>query len=222
MGSMSRAKEIFRFAVDLPKGERTRYVNEECGGDELLRQEVHQLLRFDPGKTHATDDGLSPTLAQCFVIGSRIGPYQITAILGEGGSADVSAAVRAGRGQPAGSGTEGGLSPGDRITVALKVLRRRDPSPRWRYRFEREAQILGDLAHPGIASLVDSDIMEDGRPYLAMEHIDGEPLTTYATRAGLSIRQRLELIARVVDAVDFGHRRGVVHRDLKPGNVLAR
>lgn len=106
--------------------------------------------------------------------------------------------------------------------VALKVLRRRDSTPRWRYRFEREAQILADLKHPGIARLIDSGIFEDGRPFLAMERIDGESLATYANAGALTTTERLALFVLVCDAVDHGHRRGIVHRDLKPTNILVR
>lgn len=107
--------------------------------------------------------------------------------------------------------------------VALKLLRPGYVSRELLRRFELEAQLLGRLQHPGIAQVFQAGTFESARgpqPYFAMELVRGEPLDAYASRHGLSVRDRLELAARIGDAVHHAHQRGIVHRDLKPSNVL--
>src|SRR5262249_36538134 len=87
-------------------------------------------------------------------------------------------------------------------------------------RFAHEAQILGLLHHPGIASIYEASVAEDGQPFFAMEFIRGLPLDEYARRHGLDCAARLDLLARVCDAVQHAHEQGVIHRDLKPSNLL--
>ena len=137
----------------------------------------------------------------------RVGPYRLVRLLGRGGMGEVHLAERDDgeyRGQVAikllsGAGTFGGE-------------RER--------RLRRERQILASLRHPGIAALYDGGITEDGQPYLVMEHVDGQPIDEYCQERRLSVRERLELFAKVCDAVQYAHARLVVHRDLKPSNLL--
>ena len=107
-----------------------------------------------------------------------------------------------------------------RRTVALKVIRPGLVSPELVNRFSHEAQILGRLQHAGIAQVYEAGVAEDGRPFFAMEFIRGMPLDEYVRRHASTRRARLELLARVCDAVQHAHDKGVVHRDLKPGNIL--
>ncbi|MFN0241363.1 MAG: tetratricopeptide repeat protein [Planctomycetota bacterium] len=112
-----------------------------------------------------------------------------------------------------------------RRRVALKIVRAERMTPEMRRRFERESHVLGLLQHPGIAQIYQAgtaDLFGDGEllSYFAMELVSGLPLTAFAREAGLNLRQRLELLARVCDAVQHAHQKGVVHRDLKPGNIL--
>jgi tetratricopeptide (TPR) repeat protein/predicted Ser/Thr protein kinase len=107
-----------------------------------------------------------------------------------------------------------------RRTVALKVIRAGLVSPPLLKRFAREAHILGLLRHPGIAQVYDAGVADSGQPYFAMELIAGVPLDQYARQHALDGRGRLELVARVCEAVQHAHERGVIHRDLKPGNIL--
>ena len=112
--------------------------------------------------------------------------------------------------------------------VALKVIHPVLATSQWLPRFEREAEVLGYLHHPGIATVYEAGVAEmtvPGRapvqqPFLAMEFVEGLSLTRFAEKGGLDTRERLELAARVCDAVQHAHERGVIHRDLKPGNIL--
>src|SRR5262249_49464054 len=107
-----------------------------------------------------------------------------------------------------------------RRAVALKVIRPGLVAPALVRRFAQEVQILGRLRHPGIAQIYEAGLAEDGQPFFAMELVRGLRLGEYARRHGLDVAGRLELVARVCDAVQHAHEQGVVHRDLKPSNVL--
>jgi len=131
--------------------------------------------------------------------------YRITGKLGEGGFAVVYEAER-----------EGGV----RRKVALKVLRAELVSPRVLARFEAERQALALMDHPDIATVYEAGESPDGIPYVAMELIDGLPLTDYISRKQLGRRERLVLLRRICDAVQHAHWKGVIHRDLKPSNIL--
>jgi eukaryotic-like serine/threonine-protein kinase len=136
--------------------------------------------------------------------GQEIGPYVLIRLLGEGG---MGAVWLASQRRPV------------RRDVALKVLKRGlDAS--CVTRFDAERQMLAMLSNAHIAKIFDAGFTDDGRPFFAMEHVTGEPITTYADRAHASIDQRLELFLDVCDAVQHAHQRGVIHRDLKPANIL--
>ena len=139
-------------------------------------------------------------------VGSEIGPYRLTALLGRGGMGAVFAAER----------SDGTFSQ----RVALKLVRSSGDGSRLVSRFRRERAILARLEHPHIARLLDGGVTPDGEPWFAMELIEGEALAGYAERAGLDLRQRVELFLQICDAVAYAHRMLVVHRDLKPANVL--
>ena len=137
----------------------------------------------------------------------RIGPFRILELVGEGGFGVV---YRAEQSQPV------------RRIVALKVLRAGRLDARTRLRFEAERQTLARMQHAGIAQVFDAGQTDEQQLYLAMEFVDGLPLTTWCDRNNLPITERLSLFLRVCAAVQHAHQRGVVHRDLKPGNVLVR
>jgi len=141
----------------------------------------------------------------------RIGRYRIVRVIGSGGMGIVYEAEQE---QP-------------RRRVAIKVLNRGVASAQAMRRFELEAEMLAHLRHPGIAHVYEAGMQEASNgsgaetPYFVMEYIPGaRPITEYAETHGLTIRQRLELFAKVCDAVHHGHQKGIVHRDLKPGNIL--
>jgi len=137
----------------------------------------------------------------------HLGDYRILGVLGEGGMGKVYLAEQA--------------SP--KRTVALKVIRPGWATPALLRRFEHEADVLGRLQHPGIAQVYEAGVHEDHGeqvPFFAMECVRGRPLVEYAEAEGLDVPARLELFARICDAVQHAHAKGVIHRDLKPGNIL--
>jgi len=136
--------------------------------------------------------------------GASFGHYTIESVLGAGGMGVV---YRARQERPA-------------REVALKVIRPGLASSQALRRFELEAEALGRLQHPGIAQVYEAGASADGQPFFAMELVRGEPLTHFADSHELNTRQRLELFAKVCDAVQHAHTKGVIHRDLKPGNIL--
>src|SRR6185503_11575630 len=104
--------------------------------------------------------------------------------------------------------------------VAIKIIKRGLDTAVDIRRFRRERQILARLNHPNIARLLDGGSTPEGLPYLVMEYVDGRPITDYSREQGLSLRQKLKLVLQVAGAVQYAHQKLVVHRDLKPGNIL--
>ena len=136
----------------------------------------------------------------------RWGPYRRVRSLGQGGTGRVFLAER----------DDGQFQQ----QVAVKVLRVEVDSAEARERLKRERQLLARLDHPGISRLIDGGIGPDGRPWFAMEHVEGEPITAYARRLELSRAERLDLFRRLLAGVRYLHQNLLVHRDLKPANVL--
>ena len=139
-------------------------------------------------------------------VGARIGPYTLEQVLGEGGSSIVFRATRE--------------QAGVRQSVALKLLRRGLFTPEEHRRFRAERHALAQLRHPGIAQLIEGGVTDAGVPYIALELVDGEPITEHVRRHALDLRRRLALFVQVCRAVEAAHRALIVHRDLKPSNVL--
>ncbi|MDN5782845.1 MAG: serine/threonine protein kinase, partial [Luteimonas sp.] len=165
-------------------------------GDDPDRTEL-LATRGPTGTIAEGDDALAP--------GARLGRYRIEALLGRGGMGEV---YRAEQLEPV------------RRTVALKLLHRRRLDARHLAYFEVERQLLAQMRHPAIAQVFDADTTDDGHPFFAMEFIAGSPLTRFCEEHALSLRQRIELMIRVCEGVQHAHQKGVVHRDLKPGNLL--
>jgi WD40 repeat protein/predicted Ser/Thr protein kinase len=204
-------KALFLQALDLVPERRSAFLDEQCAGDAELRAAVEELLRFD-AKAQSTPDFLRSPAAEARAIltpaeravPESIGRYRIVRRLGEGGMGTVYEAVE----------------DDPPRTVALKVMRQGFDSTELRKRFAREGRFLGRLDHAGIAEVYDAGATEDGQLYLAMEFIRGLPLGEHAKLRGLTPPARLELVARVCDAVEHAHEQGIVHRDLKPANIL--
>ncbi|HEU4693121.1 MAG TPA: serine/threonine-protein kinase, partial [Vicinamibacterales bacterium] len=149
--------------------------------------------------THITEDS-------ALALGDRVGPYRVIQELGRGGMGMVYRAERA----------DGEFAQ----VVALKLVRRGFDGDDTTVRFRRERQILAQLDHPSIARLLDGGLHTDGRPFFAMELVEGEPITACCDRSHLSIDARVRLFCRVCDAVQYAHGRLIVHRDLKPANIF--
>ncbi len=138
---------------------------------------------------------------------TRVGPYRIVRVLGQGGMGTVYEAEQ--------------LEPLRRM-VALKVIRRGMDSRDVLARFESERQSLAVMDHPNIAKALDAGTTDEGLPYFVMELVAGEPVTVYSDRHELDVRHRLELFVAVCKGVQHAHQKGVIHRDLKPSNILVR
>ena len=135
----------------------------------------------------------------------QIGPYRLLDEIGEGGMGVV---YRAEQLEPV------------RRTVAVKLIKLGMETRELVARFEAERQALAVLNHPCIAKIFDGGVTEDGRPYLVVEFVAGSPITKYCDEKRLNVPQRLELFARVCEAVQHAHQKGLIHRDLKPSNIL--
>jgi WD40 repeat protein/predicted Ser/Thr protein kinase len=220
-----RAWAVFDQLADVPAEQREAVLRAACGEDPALRAEVERLLalsdrlepteglggflqsplRRTPGPTRLAP-GSGPSVPGKLRLPDRIGRYRVLRVLGEGGMGAVYEAEQDSPQRP----------------VALKVIRPGLLAPALLKRFAQEVEILGRLHHPGIAQIYEAGVAEDGQPFFAMEFIRGLPLDEYARRQALPLRERLELLARVCDAVQHAHDQGVIHRDLKPANILVQ
>ncbi len=205
----NRVRELFDKALDLKPIEVEAFLRGQCGSDEGLLAEVKGLLRAD--ETPHSMLG-APALASFDpfaddnLIGSRIGAYKIERLIASGGMGAVYLAHR----------DDGQFTQ----QVALKLIKRGMDSDEIIRRFQSERQILANLEHPNIARLIDGGVAESGQPFFAMEYVDGIPITRYCDKHELGISARLDLFKTACDAVQFAHQNLVVHRDLKPNNIL--
>jgi len=213
-----RIETIFAAALERAAGERAAYLADACAGQPDLLAEVEGMLAMHGDAAGlwvervlldtaglAAPAGGGPE-AGVDRQGQRIGPWRLERLLGVGGMGEVWLAARA----------DGQFDQ----RAALKLVR-----PGWRAaqlipRFRRERQLLARLQHPNIATLLDGGLTDDGFPYLAMEYVDGEPVTAWCAARGSSLRERLALFREICEAVRFAHAKLVVHRDLKPQNIL--
>ncbi len=202
-----RVLEILDATLAEPPGSRPTFLQEACGDDEELRREVESLLELEDEADDFLPDSVVPEPGESatFEDGMRIGPYRVLEKLGRGGMGTVYKAVR---------------EDDFEKQVALKLLQRDLVSEANVRRFHNERQILAGLEHPAIARLLDGGTTADGRPYLVMEHVDGMAIDHYCDARRLTTNERLGLFLKVCSALAFAHQNLVVHRDLKPGNIL--
>ncbi|NNM33388.1 MAG: protein kinase, partial [Gemmatimonadetes bacterium] len=208
-------------ALALDESQRAAFLDTECKDDPTLREQLESLLaaaddglgdRLSGRLLRAALDGASPggpalPPPASDLLGVSVGPYRLERVVGVGGMGAVYLAERA----------DGAFE----REVAVKVLHgTQGAMVDLTERFKVERQILASLVHPGIAQLLDGGVMEDGRPYLVMEYVDGAPIDVYCSDGRLDLDARVRLIVAVAKAVEFAHRHMVVHRDLKPNNVL--
>jgi len=210
-----RAEEILENLLDVDPSEYDERVAEACGDEDRLAFAVHALLaglteaddgsntEFDPLETMAEEvDRASESLA----IGDRVDGFEILGRLGQGGMASVYRARR--------------LTAEFHQEVALKVLSDQLNSKEANQRFVFERQIAASLDHSNIAKLIDGGVTEDGRPYFALELVEGAPIDEYCDELRLSVEGRVRLMVSVARAVHYAHQNLLVHRDLKPSNIL--
>jgi serine/threonine protein kinase len=211
VGQWERVKVLLDEAIALDAAQRPSFLDRACDGEPELRRELESLLASHEQagtaflKNPAADlkAALSPVSTR---VGHRIGVYQIVEEIGHGGMGEVYRAVRA----------DGQYTK----EVAIKLVRGGYDSRFVLERFLNERQILASLDHPNIARLLDGGTTDDGIPYLVMELIEGERIDSYCDDRKLSITERLQLFQQVCGAVQYAHQRLVIHRDLKPGNIL--
>jgi len=199
---------IFNEVLALPSGERQALIEIRCGEDALLKSEIYSLLR-----ACAEEEALAAvrlrearTDARTGLDRKRVGAYEIDRLIGRGGMGAVYVAHRA-------DGTF------DK-QVAIKLIDLPLATDLFRERFRMERQILAGLNHPLIARLLDGGVTCDGEPFLVMEYVDGVPIHRFCEDHRLSVAERLLLFKSVCEAVQFAHQNLVVHRDLKPDNIL--
>jgi len=203
--------DLFERALALPQNERERFLAEASGGDEVLAAEVRSLLSHHAQATGFLEHGpggaaFSQPPRSDSSVGAAIGAWRVVRPLGEGGMGVVLLVERA----------EGGFQQ----RGALKQLRHGLGGNEMVRRFMRERQILATLEHPNIARLLDGGTTPDGMPWLVMEYVEGQPLYEYCSERNLSVDDRLELFLKVCGAVQYAHQKLVLHRDIKPGNLL--
>ncbi|HET7584929.1 MAG TPA: tetratricopeptide repeat protein [Gemmatimonadaceae bacterium] len=208
---LARMQSLFDAALELPEEEREAFVARECADDSALRDQLRRLLRegdttgdaFVRGAVHAAVHAVGRGADHR---GRVLGAYRLLHELGRGGMGTVWLAERADQAY--------------RAQVAIKLVRDAFGSEELARRFREERQILADLTHPHIAGLLDGGEAPDGTPYLVMEYITGEPITTWAVHHALPLRRRLQLFCLVCQAVQHAHAALVIHRDIKPSNIL--
>jgi eukaryotic-like serine/threonine-protein kinase len=199
---------IFNEVLALPSGERQALIEIRCGEDALLKSEIYSLLRACAEEEVLAAVRLREacTDARTGLDRKRVGAYEIDRLIGRGGMGAVYVAHRA-------DGTF------DK-QVAIKLIDLPLATDLFRERFRRERQILAGLNHPLIARLLDGGVTGDGEPFLVMEYVDGVPIHRFCEDHRLSVAERLLLFKSVCEAVQFAHQNLVVHRDLKPDNIL--
>ncbi|MEM7583338.1 MAG: serine/threonine-protein kinase [Acidobacteriota bacterium] len=216
----------FEEASERPPAQRSAYLERTCAGDEELRREIDALLAAEQAievlgvtaeraptpnpapsiEAPSTEAPATQTPSTQPLASRQIGVYRLEETIGEGG---MSVVYRASR-------DDGEF----RQQVAIKVQGRELDSRHLRQRFRSERQILARLTHPHIARLLDGGTLDDDRPYVVMEYVEGLPIDVYCDRHQLGIEERLGLFRKVCQAVQYAHQNLIVHRDLKPGNIL--
>lgn len=218
---------VFQKAVDLEPADREIFLRDECREDSTLQIEVEKLLAdYDAASSFIespvwTDSyfinssakkEISESLDELTeevednLIGRKIGVYKLTKELGRGGMGAVYFGIR----------DDGEF----KQKVAIKLIKRGMDSDFIVRRFRHERQILASFDHPFIARLLDGGTTTDGLPYFVMEFVEGDTLYDFCDKKRLTIRERLEIFRQICAAVAYAHERAIIHRDIKPGNIL--
>ena len=223
-------EEIFQSALDIAPTERSNFIAAHCAGDAELRREVEKLLSdyesassfiespvwtdsqfLDSTAKRSIASSLEESAADSAggedrMVGQRLGAFELKKEIGRGGMGAVYLAERA----------DGEFQQ----RVAVKLIKRGMDTDFIVRRFRHERQILANLNHPNIARLLDGGTTENGLPYFVMEFIEGEPLYLYCDKNKLNTRRRLQIFVQVCAALETAHELQIIHRDIKPGNIL--
>jgi serine/threonine protein kinase/tetratricopeptide (TPR) repeat protein len=204
------ALTIVEEMLGVDPSDRAAALEARCGHDPALRAEVEQLLAIDAEAEGFLDPDVSPLALVRSGVPSRAGPYRLVRLIGEGGFGMVYLAEQT---DPI------------RRNVAVKVIKPGMDSASVIRRFESERQTLAVMEHPNIARVIDGGIIAvgqpgAGRPYFAMEYVEGLPITRFVSQRGATINERLELFLQACSAVQHAHAKGIIHRDLKPSNII--
>lgn len=202
-----RLDALFEEALAIPAAERPSWLAANCRDSPELRHELERLLTADAiadGALERAPELLAAGIAEIVAMPQRFGIWRVTAALGAGGMGEVWLAER----------DDGQFEQ----RAAIKQVAW--PTPGLLQRFREERQILARLEHPGIARLIDGGVDEAGCPWLAMEYVEGVPLAQWVRERALGVRETVELLLPICDAVQFAHRNLIVHSDIKPSNIL--
>ena len=205
-----KIKEVFNEAVELSSAERQNFLRRKFNGNEEMRREVEKMLAFADEET--SSDNFEKNAFEIFTNGDhqkipeQIGNYKIVKEIGRGGMGAVYEAVRE---------TENFTQ-----RAALKIIKRGMDTDAIVSRFRHEQKILASLEHPNIARFLDGGMTEEGLPFYAMEFVEGEFIDDFCKQKNLKIKEKLELFREVCAAVQYAHQNLVIHRDLKPRNIL--
>ena len=197
---------LFERAVEVPDGERQAWLDRACGGDEVVRHAVEEMLEADRRGETFIDRGIGRELPRSAAEARRIGSYRLLRQIGQGGMSTVYLAVRD--------------DDAFQRRVVVKLVRRGMESDAILRRLRTERQILAGLDHPWVARLFDGGTTDDGLPYFVMEFVDGVQVDTYCEQHRLNVEGRLALFVKICAAVHYAHQNLVVHRDIKPSNIL--
>lgn len=198
-------ERAFHEALELSEDQREAFIQQRCQSRQDLLRELRSLL--DAWAAQQPTAGSRPPAADP-EIGTHYGPYRIERLIGKGGMGAVYLARR----------IDGQFEQ----SVALKRIAPHLVSPVLAERFRIERQALAELEHPYIARLIDGGISASGALYLVMEYVEGQRVDRYCEERALPLRARLELFLKICSAVDYAHRHLIVHRDIKPDNILVQ
>jgi eukaryotic-like serine/threonine-protein kinase len=201
-----RIEAIFHEALQTPEAGRADFILKSCAGDPALFTELRRLLAAFEDEKRFRLPAAGATIEPKGRLGETIGGYRLDAELGQGGMGTVYLAHRA----------DGEFEQ----QVALKVVSAHLRTQFFTERFRAERQILAGLNHSNITRLLDGGVSATGDPFLAMEYVDGQPIDRYCDARLLAVPDRIRLFLQACSAVEYAHRKLVVHRDLKPGNIL--
>lgn len=211
--SENREESLFEAALQIPAVQRCEFLAKACGADDELRNRIEGLLKaFDRAGGFLENPAVSATTRREIVStlpgekpGDRIGRYKLLEQIGEGGCGVVYVAEQE---EPV------------RRRVALKIIKLGMDTKCVIARFDAERQALAMMDHPNIAKVLDAGATETGRPYFVMELVRGIKITDYCNQNCLAPRARLELFIQVCRAIQHAHQKGIIHRDVKPSNIL--